>query len=61
MEGDLLVTNENLFDVPADKEDKKTADDELSPPGSFNDAQDEEMKEEAPIKSEMASQALDLP
>jgi hypothetical protein len=29
--GDTLITNENLTDVPPDKEDKCTADDELSP------------------------------
>lgn len=61
MEGDALITNENLFDVPADKEDKKTADEELSPPGSYNGRQDEEMKEENHPKTEIASQALDLP
>lgn len=31
MEGDTLITNDNLFEVPPDKEDKRTADDELSP------------------------------
>ena len=41
MQGDGLITNENLFEVPPDKEDKRTADEELSPKPYL----EEEMKE----------------
>ena len=57
MEGDTLITNENLFDVPPEKEDKRTADEEMSP--KLSEENDKhQVKPESTIKAEQGIQNI---